>query len=123
MLIALFGQGDVTWSVVAIPVVLAVEVVFFRKWCSHICPISSLMSLVGRLNRTFRPHVDHSKCLVDVKGAECGRCAEACELGIDPRDPNGGVGFHECTKCRACVEACPAGAMSLPLLARSKNRE
>lgn len=118
VLISLFAHGDVTWSVLAIPAVLLVEVVFFRKWCSHVCPIGSFMSLVSRLNRTFRPEIDHAKCLVDSRGVECGRCAAACEVGIDPRDPLNGAPLHECTKCRACVEACPVGAVSMPLVAR-----
>lgn len=116
VLIMLFGQGDVTWSVIAIPVILLLEVVFFRKWCSHICPLSALMSLVGKLNRTFRPSIDDAKCLETSRGAECGRCAQVCEVGIDPRHPELGTSWEECTKCRACVEACPAQAISMPLL-------
>ncbi|MCR5582876.1 MAG: 4Fe-4S binding protein [Eggerthellaceae bacterium] len=118
VLIALFGSGDVTWSVVLIPVLLAIEVVFFRKWCSHVCPVASLMSLVGRLNRTWRPRVDRSKCLVDTQGATCGRCAAVCEVGIDPHNPQLGAGMHECTKCGACVDACPASAVHMPFLSR-----
>lgn len=118
VLIMLFGHGDVTWSVIAIPVVLLLEVVFFRKWCSHICPLSALMSLVGKLNRTFRPSIDDSKCLETSRDAECGRCAKACEVGIDPRHPELGTSWEECTKCRACVEACPASAISMPFLAK-----
>lgn len=116
VLIMLFGHGDVTWSVIAIPALLLVEVVFFRKWCSHICPLSALMSLVGKLNRTFRPAIDNEKCLETSRGAECGRCAQVCEVRIDPRHPELGASWEECTKCRACVEACPAQAISMPLL-------
>lgn len=123
VLIMLFGQGDVTWSVIAIPVVLLLEVVFFRKWCSHICPLSALMSLVGKLNRTFRPTIDDSKCLETLRDLECGRCAKACEVGIDPRHPDLGTNWEECTKCRACVEACPASAISMPLLAKKVSSE
>lgn len=121
VLILLFGGGDVTWSVVAIPALLLVEVVFFRKWCSHICPLSALMSLVGKLNKTFRPSIDDDKCLETSHGAVCGKCAEACEVGIDPRHPENGAPWSECTKCRACVEACPGHAISMPLLAPKAN--
>ncbi len=41
---------------------LLAEVVFFRKWCSTFCPISALMSLVGKANRTFVPAIDNAKC-------------------------------------------------------------
>ena len=62
LLIALFGGGDVTWSVLIIPALIAAEVIFFRKWCSHLCPLSSFMSLIGRANRTFQPAIDDAKC-------------------------------------------------------------
>lgn len=112
VLIALFGSGDVTWSVVAIPALLLVEVVFFRKWCSHICPLSALMSLVGRLNRTFRPQVDAAKC-IETSGHSCGRCAQVCEQGIDPRHPELGTAWNECTRCGECIDGCPGNAIKL----------
>ncbi len=118
VLIALFGSGDVTWSVVVIPVLLAVEVVFFRKWCSHICPLSALMSLVGKLNRTARPQVDHEACIETKSGHACGRCAQVCEQGIDPRHPELGSSWSECTRCGECIEACPGDAIKLAAVVR-----
>ena len=118
LLIALFGGGDVTWSVLIIPALIAAEVIFFRKWCSHLCPLSSFMSLIGRANRTFQPAVDDAKCLETAHGATCGRCAEVCEVGINPRHPELGTTFNECTRCRACADVCPGHAISFPLIAR-----
>lgn len=118
LLIALFGGGDVTWSVLIIPALIAAEVIFFRKWCSHLCPISSFMSLVGRANRTFQPAIDDAKCLETAHNATCGRCAEACEVGINPRHPELGTTFNECTRCHACADVCPGHAISFPLIAR-----
>lgn len=111
----LFTQGDVTWSAVIIPALLLVEVVFFRKWCSHICPLAALMGLVSKLNRTWRPKVDHSICL-EAKGARCHKCAQSCAEGIDLTDLAAGAPLSDCTKCRACLDACPAHAISMPLL-------
>ena len=120
LLIALFGGSDVTWSVLIIPALIAVEVIFFRKWCSHLCPISSFMSLIGRANRTFQPAIDDAKCLETSHGATCGRCAEVCEVGINPRHPELGTTFNECTRCRACADACPGHAITFPLIAPKK---
>lgn len=118
LLVNLFGAGDVTWSLVIAPVLLLAEVVFFRKWCHKICPLGALMSLAGKLNRTFVPKVDEGKCLEAARGATCGKCFEACPEGIDIRDiQNGEAALNECTKCRACVEACPAHVVSMPFLA------
>ena len=118
LLIALFGGGDVTWSVLIIPALIAAEVIFFRKWCSHLCPLSSFMSLIGRANRTFQPVIDDEKCLETAHGATCGRCAEVCEVAINPRHPELGTAFNECTRCRACADVCPGHAISFPLIAR-----
>ncbi|WP_283170613.1 4Fe-4S binding protein [Curtanaerobium respiraculi] len=119
--VLLVGGGDVTWSVLLIPALLLVEVVFFRKWCSHICPISSLMSLLSKGNKTFLPAIDDTKCIETSKGRACGRCAEVCEVGIDPRHPDLGSGWNECTKCRACLENCPGNAISMPFLAKCRS--
>lgn len=120
VLIGLFGTGDVTWSAILIPVVLLVEVVFFKKWCSHICPISAFMSLCAKANKTFRPVIDNSHCL-EAHHGECGRCAQVCEVGIDPRHPERGADWSECTKCRACVDGCPGHAISMPFLPRAQE--
>lgn len=121
VLIALFGTGDVTWSVVAIPALLLVEVVFFRKWCSHICPLSALMSLVGKLNRTVRPKVDAGKCVETGTGHACGRCGKVCEVGIDPRHPELGASWSECTRCGACIEVCPGDAIKIAAVVSGKE--
>ena len=78
------------------------------------------MSLVGKANRTFQPTINDEKCLETAHGATCGRCAEVCEVAINPRHPELGTTFAECTRCRACADACPGHAISFPLLARRK---
>lgn len=123
VLINLFGKGDITWSVIAIPVLLLIEVVFFRTWCSRLCPLSSLMSLVGKANHTFRPTIDDTRCLETAHGITCGRCADVCESAIDPRHPERGASWSECTKCRACVESCPGAAIGMPFLPQSRKRK
>ena len=41
-----------------------------------------------------------------------------CPQGINVRHPEAGMSFSECTKCRACVEACPTRAITMPFLPR-----
>lgn len=121
LVMLLFGGGDVTWSLVAVPLLLVVEVVLLRKWCVNFCPLSALMSLVAKGNRTFKPAIDDTVCLETSKGATCDLCGAACEVGIDVRHPERGAAWSECTKCRACVDVCPTRAITMPLLPPKKG--
>ena len=123
LLVNLFGQGDVTWSLIVVPALLIAEVVLFKKWCHKLCPLSAFMSLIAKLNRTFKPTIDDAKCLETSKGATCGRCGKACNEGIDPRHPKlSEAAWSECTKCRSCVDACPANAITMPLIAKKGEK-
>lgn len=116
LVMRLFAFGDVAWGVILVPALLAAEVVFFRKWCSKFCPISAFMSLVGKANRTFVPTINDAKCRESAQGTSCEVCAAVCPQGINVRHPEAGMSFSECTKCRACVEACPTKAITMPFL-------
>lgn len=118
LVMRLFAFGDVAWGVILVPALLLAEVVFFRKWCSTFCPISALMSLVAKANRTFVPMVDDAKCRESARGTSCEVCAAVCPQGINVRHPEAGMSFSECTKCRACVDACPTKAIKMPFLPR-----
>ena len=121
LVINLFAHGDVTWSLIAVPALLAVEVLVFRKWCHKLCPLSAFMSLIAKANKTFVPTIDDAKCLETAKGATCGLCGRACDEGIDPRHPQlSKASWSECTKCRACVDACPTSAITMPLLPKKR---
>ena len=117
LVIRLFAVGDVTWTLIFVPLVLLVEVVFFRKWCHTFCPLGAFMSLVGKANKTFRPVIDDSVCIETSTGNTCQRCAHVCPEGINPRDILKGTAMNECTKCRRCVDVCPSGALTMPFLA------
>lgn len=115
----LFALGDVTISVIVIPLMLVLELVVLRKWCLRFCPLSALMTLVSRHSKTLLPSIDDGLCLETAKGKACSKCAEVCDEGINLRHlAYGTTGLPDCTRCRACVNACPAHAVSMPLLPR-----
>lgn len=118
----LFAAGDMTWSVILIPLLLVVELVFLRKWCTRFCPLAGLMNVVSRFSKTFRPVIDDDACLETGKGTACSRCAVVCDADINLRHPDFGERtLADCTRCRACVEACPVNAISMPFLAKNKG--
>ena len=119
LVLRLFG-GSVSWALLVVPALLIAELFLARKWCHRICPLGALMSLVSKGNRTFVPTIDKDMCLEETRGAHCGRCHAACPEGIDLRNLAGSpVAINECVKCRACVEACPAHAISVPFLPKA----
>ncbi len=112
----LFQFNEVTWTLLLFPAILVVELVFMRKWCHRFCPIGALLSLISRLNRTFRPKADDATCLYSKDGIDCHRCSEACPEGIDLRRTELSAPMHECLKCRECADACPTKSITFPLL-------
>ena len=124
LLVNLFGQGDVTWSLIVVPALLIAEVVLFKKWCHKLCPLSAFMSLIAKLNRTFKPTIDDAKCLETSKGTPCSRCAMVCEADINLRHPEYGERtLADCTRCHSCVDACPASAITMPVVAKRGANE
>ena len=115
----LFASADMTVAVVLIPLMLIIELVFLRKWCTRFCPMAGLMNLMSRFSHTFKPTIDDSKCLETSKGTPCSRCAMVCEADINLRHPEYGERtLADCTRCHSCVDACPASAITMPVVAK-----
>ncbi|MGN0038159.1 MAG: 4Fe-4S binding protein [Coriobacteriales bacterium] len=103
--------NETSWGLLIFPAILILELVFFRKWCKHFCPISALISLISNGNKLFRPAVDSDKCL-RAQGIECSACVDVCPEEVDPHSGN----IPECSKCGKCADACPRAAISFPVL-------
>lgn len=103
--------NEPTWALIIFPIILIAGVTVLRKWCSKICPISALVSLLSNLNVTLRPRVKADACLRS-RGVDCHACVDACPEQLDPHSRR----IPECSKCGKCVEACPAKAIGIKLL-------
>ena len=124
LVMRLFAFGEVTWTVIVVPAVLLIEVIFFRKWCGKFCPLGAVMSLISGANKTFNPAIDDGKCLQTTKGINCMVCAKVCPQKISIRKPEASeVSLNNCTKCRECAEHCPAKAISFPFLPKKEGAE
>ena len=107
----MFQFNEPSWGLLIGPAIIILEVVFLRKWCLTICPLSALASLVSSANKTVKPAVDESAC-ARSKGHDCRVCVEACPERVDPHTNL----IPECSKCGACIDACPTKAIAMKLL-------
>lgn len=107
----LIGFNEPAIEVLVFPALLVLELTVLRKWCHRFCPVGALLSLLSRGNRTFKPHVNASMCARHA-GSSCAACAQACPEHIDPCADLGDRSLAECTRCGACVNTCPAKALS-----------
>lgn len=123
LVMRLFAFGETTWTIIVFIALIAAEVILLPRWCAKFCPLGALLSLMSGLNRTFRPHLNAEKCLVESRGASCDLCVHACPEGINLHDIAAGeTTLADCSKCRACADVCPTGAITFPLLAPKSAR-
>jgi ferredoxin-type protein NapH len=118
----LFTANEPTWGLIIFPLIIVLELVFLRRWCHTFCPISALMSLVAKFNKSTRPKVNESVCLRTTEGVGCAACSSACPEYIDPVGNLGKRDVSECVRCNRCADACPAKAISFPFLQKQDKQ-
>lgn len=103
------------WELVVFPLMLFVELFFFKRWCTSVCPLGFVFALVGKFRAKvgfgLHPHSDHAAC----KSKEgCEACGTACPENIDISG-NEKAALESCSMCLDCLENCPSRAISLKL--------
>jgi NapH/MauN family ferredoxin-type protein len=113
--ISFLNKGIVFGSMAGGLTLLAVLVVELfwghRVWCRSICPLGGFYEIVGKVG-LVNVHIDHDACI------GCNKCKKACLC--DPEILEAAVAGEDtivrpgdCMLCGKCVEACPAGALSV----------
>lgn len=110
----LFRYNEPSLDLIAIPVILLVELVLLKKWCSRLCPLGALLGLFATFHRGLVPTVDPARCLVETRGSRCHQCHSVCAFGVDLKKSPPEGRLNECVKCRDCAAICPAKAISFP---------
>lgn len=116
----IYGPGLALLWVVAL---LAFEVLYSRRaWCRYLCPIGLTYGVVG----TFSPvkvHYDLSRC------AHEGECRKVCLVPhvLDHITKGRATAEHldvgpDCTRCGACVDVCPGGALSFSIVGVTRKK-
>ncbi|WP_082019792.1 4Fe-4S binding protein [Berryella intestinalis] len=100
-----------TWDLLVFPAILFAEFKLFRRWCSLVCPIGALASLIGRFSPIrFAPSKRASTC----KSAQgCRACENTCPSGISALD-TGLRNDEDCSLCLNCLGSCPHNAFRKP---------
>lgn len=103
------------WELVIFPLMLFVELFFFKRWCTSVCPLGFVFALVGKFRAKagfgLHPHSDRTAC----KSKEgCEACGTACPENIDISG-NEKAALESCSMCLDCLENCPSHAISLKL--------
>jgi ferredoxin-type protein NapH len=96
----------------AVGVLLAAEHLAPRAFCRALCPVGALYSLVGRWS-PLRVRIDPGAARL-----ACGRCTLRCPMGIRVMEDwtlagRSSVADPECTRCGACIDACPGAVLAL----------
>ncbi len=77
-----------------------------RFWCRYICPVGAIMAVFQK-NSLLGMHRDPVKC------SDCKECQDACPMQVPILDLDWKkFNDSECILCFACIDACPAGALS-----------
>lgn len=99
-LFKLFGSLF-AWKACILGIVVLSAVIIARPFCKYICPLGAIYAPLNKVS-LFKLSCDRSKCI------SCGRCAEVCDMCVDPtEDPNS----PECIRCLSCVHECPVKAL------------
>ena len=109
----MFRFSEVSVGLIVFPLLILAEVVLFRKWCTTLCPISALLSLIAAKSKFLRPVVQSHTCLRS-KGTDCRTCVQVCPEQVDPHS----LSIPECSRCGECIVNCPAHAIKLPFIAK-----
>jgi Polyferredoxin len=78
-----------------------------RLWCNTICPVGTLLGLIGRFS-LFKVRIDQIKC------NHCGVCATKCKAScINSSEQS--IDYTRCVDCFDCIGECRQHALSYNL--------
>lgn len=89
------------WKICVLSIIILIGIIIFRPFCKYLCPLGAIYGLCNKIS-VYRMECDTSSC------TNCGKCAKACEMCVDPsKTPNS----IECIRCGKCVDACNEDAL------------
>jgi polyferredoxin len=92
-------------SILPLAIVVGLNIVAKRFWCSSLCPLGGMLGLVSRLAIVSRG-VDGEAC------TSCGKCARECPTRAIDASEAFASSSSECITCLHCSDNCPARAIA-----------
>jgi ferredoxin-type protein NapH len=83
--------------------VVLLHIVTPRFFCRYLCPLGSLLALIG-IRRRMYVRLDSDKC------NGCKQCRYACPLGLSPYKGESMSAY--CWNCGECIDTCKTGSLS-----------
>ena len=81
--------------------ILIVSFFIYRPFCRVLCPLGAIYALFNKI-AFIKMRCDKEKC------TSCNKCAQACQIMLEPaKQPNS----PECVRCGDCKAACEAKAL------------
>jgi len=104
-----------SWNLIIFPAILTIELLIFRKWCSYICPISAMFSLISKVPFIkARPIANAFSCFSKT-GGHCSHCRDICPEEIEVVNDEKAV-VERCTSCMECADNCVSGSIHYEIL-------
>lgn len=96
---------------------LVASVFIYRPFCRILCPLGAIYAIFNKI-AFIRMQCDEKKC------TSCNKCAEACQIMLEPaKQPNS----PECVRCGDCKAVCETKALKTDylssIISRTKERE
>ena len=102
-----------SWKLILLMIFIVLGLIIKRPFCKYICPLGAIYGFFNRIS-VYRMALDKDKCV------NCGACARACMMNVDPaKNPNS----MECIRCGECVDACPHKALQMGFMPGLKKTE
>ncbi|MDI9492144.1 MAG: 4Fe-4S binding protein, partial [Bacillota bacterium] len=89
------------WKSVILAAILFLSLLICRPFCRYLCPLGALYGFMNKAS-FYRLVLEEDLCI------HCGKCEEACDLGIPVLTNQNSM---ECIRCGDCKNACPTGAL------------
>ena len=97
------GVASLVVAVVTLVLIVALAWRGGRTWCSHICPVGTLLGFLSRF-AWLKPYIDKDRCV------NCRACAKKCKAScIDIEHHT--IDYSRCVDCMDCLDSCASKAI------------